>query len=53
MGPKPKLFELVVLSGSVGSASVGTMGTIIFQAWVEASLHTEKTVMYRVYWGET
>lgn len=45
MGPEPKLIELVVLSGTVGSASVGTMGTIIFQAWVEASLRIEKTVM--------
>lgn len=43
MGPKPKLFSLVALSGSGGSASVGnTLRTVIFQAGVEASLGIEK-----------
>lgn len=51
MGPEPKLFELVVLSVWVGSATVGTKGTIIFQVWVEDSLRTEKTVMYKGVWG--
>lgn len=51
MGPEPKLFELVVLSGSVGSATVGTKGTIIFQVWVENSLRTEKDSDVQGVWG--
>lgn len=51
MGPEPKLFELVVLSVWVRSATVGTKGAIIFQVWVEASLRTEKDSDVQGVWG--